>query len=48
MSKVLVVDDDNNICEILKIFLENAYDLINNALNNQIRDLYIQDETDKC
>ena len=33
--------------EKLKIFLENAYELINNALNSQIRDLYIQDETEE-
>ena len=31
----------------LKIFLENAYELISNALNSQIRDLYIQDETEE-
>ena len=33
--------------EKLKIFLENAYELINNALNSQIRDLYIQDENEE-
>ena len=31
----------------LKIFLENSYELINNKLNSQIRDLYIQDETEE-
>ena len=31
----------------LKSFLENAYELISNALNSQIRDLYIQDETEE-
>ena len=30
--------------EKLKVFLENSYNLIENALNSQIRDLYIQDE----
>lgn len=33
--------------EKLKIFLENAYLLVSNALDNQIRDLYIEDETEE-
>ena len=31
----------------LKLFLENAYSLVNHALNTQIRDLYIEDESDE-
>ena len=31
----------------LKIFLENAYSLMSHALNTQIRDLYIEEESDE-
>ena len=31
----------------LKIFLENAYSLVSHALNTQIRDLYIEDQSDE-
>ena len=31
----------------LKLFLDNAYSLVNHALNTQIRDLYIEDESDE-
>ena len=31
----------------LKVFLEHAYELVSNALDNQIRDLYIHDESEE-
>ena len=33
--------------ERLKQFLENAYSLVSNALDNQIRDLYVQNESEE-
>ena len=42
-NKTLENYDENKI----KSFLENAYSLINHALNTQIRDLYIEEETDE-
>ena len=42
-NKTTVNYDENK----LKSFLENAYSLINHALNTQIRDLYIEDESDE-
>ena len=42
-NKTLQNYDENK----LKTFLENAYSLMNHALNTQIRDLYIEEESDE-